>query len=88
MMTLLSGILAENKTAECLTGSIVRKFKEGGKLLEGWRKALTQLFPHRQDLIDMIPQPNELTLTKLAKDGMVSPDVAILHARHKDCCVK
>jgi hypothetical protein len=74
MITLLSGILAENETAECLTGSIVHKFKEDGKLLEGWRKALTRLFPHRQDLIDMIPQSNELTLTKLAKDGIVSPD--------------
>jgi hypothetical protein len=49
-------------------------FKEGGKLLEEWRKVLTQLFPHRQDLIEMIPQANELTLTKLAKDGMVSTD--------------
>jgi hypothetical protein len=49
-------------------------FKEGSKLLEGWRNALARLFPHRQDLINMIPQSNELTLTKLAKDGMVSTD--------------
>jgi len=41
MVTLSSGILAENETAECLTGSIVRTFKEGGNLLEGWRKVLT-----------------------------------------------
>ena len=41
MVTLLSGNLAENETAECLTGSIVRTFKEGGNLLEGWRKVLT-----------------------------------------------
>jgi hypothetical protein len=40
MVTVSSGILAENKTAECLTGSIVRTFKEGGNLLEGWRKVL------------------------------------------------
>ena len=41
MVTLSSGILAENETAECLPGSIVRTFKEGGNLLEGWRKVLT-----------------------------------------------
>ncbi len=74
MVTLLSGILVENETAECLTGSIVRTFKEGGKLFEGWRTVLRQLNPHHQDLINMIPQSNELTLTKLAKDGMVSSD--------------
>jgi hypothetical protein len=74
MVTQSSGILAENKTAECLTRSIVRTFKEGGKLLEGWRTVLTRLHPHHQDLIYMIPQSNELTLTKLATDGMVSTD--------------
>ncbi len=35
MVTLSSCILVENKTAECLTGSIIRTFKEGSKLLEG-----------------------------------------------------
>ncbi len=74
MVTLLSGILAENKTVECPTGSVVRTFKEGGKLLEGWRTVLTWLYPHCQDLINMIPQSNEFTLTKLAKNGMVSTD--------------
>ncbi len=74
MVTLSSGILVENETAEYLTGSIVLTFKEGGKLLEGWRTVLTWLYPHHQDLINMIPQSNELTLTKLAKDGMVLTD--------------
>ncbi len=32
------------------------------------------LYPHCKYLINMIPQSNELTLTKLAKDGMVSTD--------------
>jgi hypothetical protein len=39
MITLSLGILAENETAKCLTGSIFRTFKEGGKLLE--RNVLT-----------------------------------------------
>ncbi len=34
MVTLSSGILAENETAECLTGSIIHTFKEGGQLLD------------------------------------------------------
>jgi hypothetical protein len=74
MVTLLSGILAENETAECLTGSIIRTFKEGGQLLDDWRIALERLYPSCQDLLDMISQLQALTLAKLANDGMVSTD--------------
>jgi hypothetical protein len=45
MVTLSSGILAENVTAECLPGSIVRMFKESGNLLEEWRKVLARIIP-------------------------------------------
>jgi hypothetical protein len=48
------------------------QYKEGSKFLGGWRTVLTRLYPHCQDLINMIPQSNESTLTKLAKNGMVS----------------
>ncbi len=74
MVTQLSGILAENKTAECLTGSIIRTFKEGGQLLDDWRIVLEPLYPSHQDLLDMIPQLQALTLAKLANDDMVSTD--------------
>ncbi len=72
MVTLLSGTLAENETAECLTGSIIHTFKEGGQLLDDWRIVLKCLYPSCQDLLDMIPQLQALTLAKLANDGMVS----------------
>ncbi len=49
MVTLLSGILAENETAGYLTGSIIRTFKEGGQLLDEWRIVLERLYPSRQD---------------------------------------
>ena len=71
MVTLSSGILAENKTAECLTGSIIRTFKEGGQLLDDWRIVLERLYPSCQDLLDMIPQLQALTLANV---GMVSTD--------------
>ncbi len=74
MVTLSSGIPAENETAKCLTGSIIRTFKEGGQLLNDWRIVLERLYPSRQDLLDMIPQSQALTLDKLANDGMVSTD--------------
>ncbi len=74
MVTLLSSILAENETSECLTGSIIRTFKEGGQLLDDWRIVLERLYPSRQDLLDMIPQLQALILAKLANDGMVSTD--------------
>jgi hypothetical protein len=65
MVTLLSRLLAENETAECLTGAIIHTFKEGGKLLEGWRMVFTRLFPHCKDFINMIPQSSQLTLASL-----------------------
>ncbi len=74
MVTLLSGILAENETAGCLTGSIIRTFKEGGQLLDDWRLVLECLYPSCQDLLDMIPQLQALTLAKLANDDMVSTE--------------
>ena len=54
MVTLSSGILAENETAECLTGSIICTFEEGGQLLDDWRIVLACLYPNCQELIDMI----------------------------------
>jgi hypothetical protein len=74
MVNLSSGILAENETAKCLTGSIICTFKEGGQLLDDWRIVLKRLYPSRQDLLDMIPQSQALTSAKLANDGMVSTD--------------
>jgi hypothetical protein len=84
MVTLLSGILAENENAECLTGSIIRTFKESGQLLDDWRIVLKRLYPSCQDLLDMIPQLQALTLAKLANDGMVSTDTCNT-ARKKIC---
>jgi hypothetical protein len=74
MVNLLSGILAENETAKCLTGSIIRLFKEAGQLLDDWRIVLERLYPSCQDLLNMIPQLQALTLAKLANDAMVSTD--------------
>ncbi len=74
MVTLSSGILAENETAECLSGSIIRTFKEGGQLLYDWRIVLERLYPSCQGLLDMILQLQALTLAKLANGGMVSTD--------------
>ncbi len=74
MVTLSSGTLAENETAKCLSGSIIRTFKEGGQLLDDWRIVLKRLYPSHQDLLNMIPPSQALTLAKLANDGMVSTD--------------
>ena len=85
MITLSSGILAENEIAECLTRLIIHTFKEGGWLLDDWRIVLKRLYPSHQDLLDMIPQPQALTLAKLAYDGMVSTDTC--NRAHKTRCL-
>jgi hypothetical protein len=82
MVSLSSGILAENETAECLTGSIICTLKEGDQLLDDWRIVLERLYPSRQNLLNVIPQSQALTLAKLANDGMVSTDTCCWKKRY------
>ncbi len=73
-ITLSSGIISEDETSESIATSIGQTFKEGQDLLEGWRATTTTLFPQCPELLNLVPCPNELTLAKLAKDGVVSTD--------------
>lgn len=73
-ITLSSGIIAKDETSESITISIVHTFKEGRDLLEGWRAFTRTKFPDRPELFNLLPNPNALTLAKLAKDGVVSTD--------------
>ena len=88
MVTLLSGILAENETAECLTGSIIRTFKEGGQLLDDWRIVLERLYPSCQNLLDMIPQLQALTLASWQMMAWCQRILAIQHVRLDAYCAK
>ena len=70
----LSGsIIAEDSTAEEQSRSIIASFGEAGQLLHEWKDVTLEMFPRRQDLIDMIPDPSDMSPTKLL-GGMVSTD--------------
>jgi hypothetical protein len=70
----LSGsIIAEDLTAQEQSRSIIASFGEAGQLLREWKDVTSEMFPNRQDLIDMIPDPSGMSPTKLL-GGMVSTD--------------
>ena len=52
----------------------MQTFKESGALLDAWRDVTIQMYPARVDLLDMIPKGSNLTLSKLAKQGMIMTD--------------
>lgn len=73
-ITLSTSIIAEDETAQSLSKSIMQTFKESGELLDAWRDVTIEMYPARVDLVDMIPKGSDLTLSKLAKQGMIMTD--------------
>jgi len=70
----LSGsIIAEDSTAENQSRAIIASFTESAKLLADWIKVTAEMFPNRDDLIDLIPKPSSMCVSKLL-NGMVSTD--------------
>ncbi len=76
MITLSSGILPENETSKSVTASITRTFEEGRSLLKKWRDITSQLYPGREDLLQLIPAADDLSLAKLSKGGLINTDGA------------
>ncbi len=76
MVTLLLGILPENETSKSVTLSINCTFEEGRRLLNYWHNATTQLYPGQDDLLQLIPTADDLSLAKLAKEGLINTDGA------------
>ena len=58
-------IIVEDSTAEEQSRSIIASFGEAGQLLHEWKDVTLEMFPRRQDLIDMIPDPSDMSPTKL-----------------------
>jgi hypothetical protein len=70
----LSGsIIAEDSTAEEQSRAIIASFSEAGQLLQEWTQVTIDMFPKRQDLANMIPDPSHMCPTKLL-GGMISTD--------------
>ncbi len=70
----LSGsIIAEDSTAENQSRAIISSFTEPAQLLANWIKTMAEMFPDYDDLLDLIPKPSSMCVSKLLK-GMISTD--------------
>jgi hypothetical protein len=70
----LSGlIIAEDSIAKEQSRAIIASFGEAGKLLLEWMEVTLEMFPNCQDLVNKIPDPTNMSPTKLL-GGMVSMD--------------
>ena len=70
----LSGsIIAEDKSSEEQSRSIISYFNEAGRLLKGWRYKTADMYPNEPEMLEQLPVPKDVTVTRLI-DGMVSHD--------------
>jgi hypothetical protein len=66
-------IIAKEGTAEKSPRAVLQSFKESSELLNTWRIETEQLFPKRPELVESIPQPSSMNITRML-DGMISHD--------------
>ena len=70
----LSGsIIAEDSTAENQSRAIISSFMESAQLLADWIKTTEEMYPDRDDLVNLIPKPSSMCVSKLL-NGMISTD--------------
>jgi len=65
---LSSFVICKNQTSEQVCAGTVRAFQDGAKLLQGWRRVASRLFPNDESLLEEIPLPNRLGLERLARE--------------------
>ena len=56
-----TAIIAEDETAECLSGCIEHTFNKCGDLLESWRSVAERMYPNRPDILVGIPTCDDVT---------------------------
>ena len=72
--TCLSGsIIAEDKSSEEQSRSVISYFDEAGRLLKRWRDKTAEMYPNEPELLGQLPVPKYVTVTRLIC-GMVSHD--------------
>ena len=93
----LSGsIIAEDSTAENQSHAIIASFTKSAKLLADWIKVTAEMFPNHDDLIDSIPKPSSMCVSKLL-NRMVSTNTCntaqltrstVIEHIYQICCEK
>ena len=57
-----------------VTKCIIRTFKEGRSMLTAWREITKREYPGRQDLLDIITSPCQLSIANISKGGWIMTD--------------
>jgi hypothetical protein len=65
--------ISEDSIAENQSRAIIYSFTESSQYLSNWIKTTAEMFPDRDDLLDLIPKPSNMCVSKLLK-GMISTD--------------
>ena len=73
-VALSSAIFAADGTAESQVAAIKSTFAEGRVLLQNWRDVTEKMFAGRPDLLVQLPDPNRLTIARLADHGWIMGD--------------
>ena len=82
-VTLSSSVFAEDKSAEKSAEAVLDTFKEGRKLLELWRQKTAVMYPNQPDLVDEIPHPSELNISKLHKGSVMTDNCDKAHKERR-----
>ena len=67
-------IIVEDSTAEEQSRPIIASFGEAGQVLREWKDVTLEMFPKCQDPNDMIPDPSDMSPTKLLGGIFLSTD--------------
>ena len=78
-----TAIIAEDETAECLSGCIEHTFNKCGDLLESWRSVAERMYPNRPYILAGIPTRGNVTLVKLGKGGTIITDGCSTARKHR-----
>jgi len=73
LICLSGSIIAEDSTAENQSRAIISSFHESAQLLADWIETTKEMYPGREDLVNLIPKPSSMCVSKLL-NGMISTD--------------
>eukprot|EP00957_Ditylum_brightwellii_P023127 1744959-Ditylum_brightwellii.AAC.1 len=82
------GIIAKNKTAQGTLHSIMCTFQQGRDLLWSWRDVTAHEYPDANELLELIPKPEALCISRLANGAYLMTDTCITEQLFKAKFVK
>ena len=82
-VTLSSSVFTEDKSTEKSAETVLDTFKVGRKLLELWRQKTAAMYPNQPNLVDKIPHPSELNISKLHEGSVMTDNCDKAHKERR-----